>query len=234
MAVDLVQNRLQIVPAIGVYETESTGYTCGAIGVRVSNITGVPAERADESFLGKWRGLDAELTIMSGPHDTGPRSGFDARYRHKIAARGKVGLALTDKRLLGAFEGRTAWGHSGPGNIGRIVVFSWNLRDIDNIVVSKEKKYFKLWDEQLILVCDEPFARLDLGILDSRSTAAKALRFERSDMSGFARAVGRVAANQRGTSYSINDRPFRYGGGLERALRRSGGRIERVVIERSA
>lgn len=154
-------NRLTIVPAIGVYSaTEDEPRLRGKVGVAASNITCAPLVGDGERAFGEWSASDTALHALSDQDDRGPRSGEASEYEDCCLAIGRHRMLVTDTALLGAVEGRSVWGNSGGRKKGRLLVWKWDLADIHEIQVHRLRKAFKLWDVEFMITCSDPEARL--------------------------------------------------------------------------
>jgi hypothetical protein len=219
------QNRLGLVPAIGVYTVELDGSVSGK---QVAHLPGINvgawgphnqflAPVNGESFIGEWLIRDYSLGLTRGPDDLGPRSGLNVDYGSADVAgepnrampgfegvpKAKAWVALTPERIIGLFEGGLCeWDEPGTGS--RIVAFAWDLNDVDRVSVTRPRKFGRLWaDGELSIWCNEPRAWLHTQFVMSMSPEAKALRHEKSDMSGFARALGLAVERRRGQKLKI-------------------------------
>lgn len=214
---DLIDCRLTVVPAIGVYSInkDSNKVRSPRVGIRVSAITCQPLPDDGEDDLGVWSASHATLQAMIDSHDRGPLSGVEQEYTDKKLVSARQRLLLTSRRLLGAAEGQTAWGASGEGKVGRIVVWQWNFDRIHEIKAYRIKKMMKMWDAGLEISCTEPRARFEFSALgpdshvfNSRSDKAKAAAIDKSDVLGFATLLANLSANATGrtvTRSSNND-----------------------------
>lgn len=194
-------NRLTMVPAIGLYAaTANESRMVGKVGVTASNITCAPLVGPGDRSLGEWSATDSELHAVSDQADRGPRSGVESEYESACLAVGRHRMLLTETALLGAVEGRTAWGDSGGKKAGRLLVWKWDLADIHEIRVWRLKKAFKLWDVRLTISCSDPEARLDYsGLGDAAAPfraidkTAKAASVDGSELLGLANSVAAAA-----------------------------------------
>lgn len=194
-------NRLTLVPAIGLYAaTENESRMVGPVGVTASNITCAPLVGDGERSLGEWRASDTELHVVCDRDDRGPLSGVESAYESTCVAVGRHRMLLTETALLGAVEGRTVWGDSGGRKAGFLLVWKWDLADIDEIEVYRLKKAFKLWDVGLTISCASPEACLSYSALGDAAApfgaidkTVKAASVEGSDLRGFANSIARAA-----------------------------------------
>ena len=214
MVSGLSDNRLTMVPAVGLYAaTANESRMLGKVGVMASNITRAPLVRAGERPLGEWRASDTELHAVCDHDDRGPRSGVESDYESTCVAVGRHRMLLTETALLGAVEGRTVWGDSGRKKAGRLLVWKWDLADIDEIRVHRLKKAFKLWDVGLTISCAGPEARLSYSALGDGAApfgaidkTAKAASVDGSDLLGFANAVAAAATADGGREVERTER----------------------------
>ena len=155
-------NLTSVVPALAVVEF-SGGEPAGSAltGVLVDQ-AGAILERSGEPVLGRWRVRDAELFCAIAESGLGPLSLLADEYlaEFRVAA-GTASLALTETRLVGAFDsGRSAYGDLAPGR--RLVTFAWSFDDVDQVLFSQAKRFSKLIDAAAGvlgggagLICDE-------------------------------------------------------------------------------
>ncbi len=197
----LSDNRLTLVPAVGLYaSTVDDSWMVGKVGVAASNITCAPLVGDGQRSLGEWRASDTELHVVCDRDDRGPRSGVESEYGLVCVAVGRHRMLLTETALLGAVEGRTAWGASGGKKAGCLLVWKWDLADIDQIEVHRLKKALKLWDVGLIITCADPEAGLYYSAMGDGAApfgavdkTAKAASVEGSALLGFAGAIAAAA-----------------------------------------
>lgn len=203
MVAERDKNRLTIVPALEYYAlTGEVGtYVIGDLEVRVREVGGRIRPLGAEPFIGMWSANDCRLKAVIGSDDCGPRSGKLLEYTSATIASGKLEVGLSRTRLLGSFtQGHSCFGHT-QADRNRVLVFSWHLSDIDKIEICRTKKYFKLWIEEMFIICDDPHARLRLtSVGRTRDESGKLQIGLKSDEVGFARLLADLAGRCRNTS----------------------------------